>query len=127
MGSWSIPTPSSQPYTYLFTVLTFVLFAYVLKPQKTLDLPELNPKKPFELTNKRRVIEFVFGSKDLLIQGRAKYRNEPYKAFSEFGEVVVVPPEFVDELRSDPRLESLETANSVSFLMIRPGRKKIEC
>ncbi|KAJ3547320.1 hypothetical protein NM208_g1575 [Fusarium decemcellulare] len=69
------------------------------------DLPEVNPRKPFEFTNRRRILEFIQNSKTILGEGRRRFKNQPYKLMSEWGSLVVLPPACADELRSDPRMD----------------------
>ncbi|KAK2601862.1 hypothetical protein QQS21_004548 [Conoideocrella luteorostrata] len=66
--------------------------------------PELNPKKPLEFSTQSRVNDFVSRSKEILIQGRLRYRDKPYRLNCDFGEVIVLPPQLIDEIRSHPSL-----------------------
>ncbi|CAI6019586.1 unnamed protein product [Clonostachys chloroleuca] len=89
--------------TLSVTLTLVIAYRYVVLQRD--DLPELNPRKPYELTNHRRVHEFVQNSKQLLAKGRELYKQKPYKLMSEWGSVVVLPPEQIDELKSDPRMD----------------------
>ncbi|KAF4452604.1 putative cytochrome P450 monooxygenase (lovA) [Fusarium austroafricanum] len=68
------------------------------------SLPVLNPKKPLELTSNRAIREFISNSKNILTNARSLYKKKPYRAYTDWGEVVVIPPEFVDPLRSHKQL-----------------------
>ncbi|KAL3584586.1 hypothetical protein FPOAC2_14366 [Fusarium poae] len=67
--------------------------------------PFLNPKKAFELTTNRVVSEFIGDSKNVLAKGRALYKDQPYRANTDWGEVVIIPPQFLSELKSHKDLD----------------------
>ncbi|KAK2054949.1 hypothetical protein LY76DRAFT_648738 [Colletotrichum caudatum] len=73
-------------------------------------IPEINPLRPFEFTDRRRNGGFVLQSKDLMLKGKAAFGDSPFGMHTESGEVVVLPPAFIQELRSDPRLKFAEPA-----------------
>ncbi|KAI9162666.1 Nonribosomal peptide synthetase [Paramyrothecium foliicola] len=77
----------------------------------TSKLPELNPLGRFEFGNTRRVRHFIRNSKKLLSQGRARFGKKPYKAFSDWGEIVVLHPSILDEIKSDTRLSFMASAH----------------
>nr|QKX96248.1 CYP68J5 [Aspergillus ochraceus] len=93
-----------NPVQTLSTIVVLAA-AYWLATLQPSDLPELNPAKPFEFTNRRRVHEFVENSKSLLARGRELHGHEPYRLMSEWGSLIVLPPECADELRNDPRMD----------------------
>ncbi|KAH6952057.1 cytochrome P450 [Fusarium avenaceum] len=86
-------------------VTTFICIR--LRGLYTNDLPVLNPKNWWEFTNRRRRAEFIKEGKRLFTLGRQKYPDSPYKLYTDWGEVVVLPPECAEELKNDTRLESL--------------------
>ncbi|GKT65772.1 cytochrome P450 [Colletotrichum tofieldiae] len=118
-GTYTIPSPAEKPIPYLVTVFLFVVLVYTFGDHGS-KLPELNPLKPFEFTNRRRMDEFVQHSKELMLKGKATFGGSPYKMHSEWGQVVVLPPEFIHELRSEPRLNFIEPATDDSHGYI-PG------
>ncbi|KAG6365863.1 hypothetical protein INS49_000039 [Diaporthe citri] len=87
----------------------------------------LNPKKPFELTTPRLLEEYLAKGKHMLIQGRETYGQKLYRLYSDFGDVVVLPAEFMPEIRNNPALSFLEAANHVSIPQSRsqPMRPRI--
>ncbi|KAF4913926.1 Cytochrome P450 monooxygenase eqxH [Colletotrichum viniferum] len=101
---------ADQPAVYILTLAVLVFFARAFGDQKS-NLPELNPKKAFELTNRRRVSEFFPRSAALLAEGRSRFGNKLYKAYCDWGEVIVLSPQHIEELRSDARLSFLVPAN----------------
>ncbi|OLN97796.1 Dihydromonacolin L monooxygenase LovA 3 [Colletotrichum chlorophyti] len=119
LGSYTIPFPTEMPLPYIATVFIFILLAYSLVDHGT-KLPELNPPKPFEFTNRRRMGEFVQQSKDLMLRGKATFGKNLYKLQTEWGNVVVLPPEFIHELRNEPQLDFVKTAQDDSHAYV-PG------
>ncbi|PTD02359.1 Cytochrome P450 monooxygenase trt6 [Fusarium culmorum] len=75
--------------------------------------PFLNPKKAFELTTNRVVSEFIGDSKNILAKGRALYKDQPYRANTDWGEVVIIPPQFLSELKSHKDLNFQTPAEDV--------------
>lgn len=63
-------------------------------------LPVLNPKKLNELTTRRRLQDFGKRSKELFIQGRELYNKSPYRINCEWGSVVVLHPDYCNEIRN---------------------------
>lgn len=92
-------------------VTTFICIR--LRGLYTNDLPVLNPKNWWEFTNRRRRAEFIKEGKRLFTLGRQKYPDSPYKLYTDWGEVVVLPPECAEELKNDTRLESLPIVREV--------------
>ncbi|OHW96070.1 cytochrome p450 [Colletotrichum incanum] len=118
-GTYTIPSPTEKPIPYLATVFLFVVLVYAFGNHDS-KLPELNPLQPFEFTNRRRMSEFVQNSKELMLKGKDTFGGSPYKMHSEWGELVVLSPEFIHELRSEPRLNFIEPATDDSHGYI-PG------
>ncbi|KAH6968952.1 cytochrome P450 [Fusarium avenaceum] len=67
--------------------------------------PVLNPKEPFEWSNRRATRDFIANSGSLLVKARALYKKQPYWANTEWGENLVIPPEFLDSLKSNRQLD----------------------
>ncbi|CCF33809.1 trichothecene C-8 hydroxylase [Colletotrichum higginsianum] len=82
-------------FVVCFTTLVVTLLLSRILAKPVINLPELNPKKP----------------KEILIQGRERFHNKLYKAYCDWGEVIVVSPEHIEELRSDMRLSFMVPAN----------------
>ncbi|KAK2728893.1 Dihydromonacolin L monooxygenase LovA 3 [Colletotrichum kahawae] len=119
LGSYSIPSPTEQPLPYLATVFLFVLLIYAISDNSA-KLPEINPLKPFEVSNQRRMNEFIQQSRDIMLRAKEAFGKNPYKLYSEWGNSVVLPPEFIHELRSERRLTFLQPAQDDSHGYI-PG------
>ncbi|KAF6843909.1 trichothecene c-8 hydroxylase [Colletotrichum musicola] len=109
LGAFSIPSPAEKPIPYLATVFLFVVLFYAMGDSGA-KLPEVNPLKAFELTNGRRMREFVQHSREIMLRAKTTFGKNPYKMHTDWGNVVVLAPEFIHELRSDPRLDFLTPA-----------------
>ncbi|KAK1675800.1 cytochrome P450 [Colletotrichum godetiae] len=116
---YTIPSPTENPIAYVATVVLFIVLAYALGDHGA-KLPEINPLKPFEFSNSRRILEFYQTSKELMLKGRAKFGENPFRLMTEWGNVLVLPPTFIQELRSDPNLSFDEPAKDDSHGYI-PG------
>ncbi|KAF4341300.1 ent-kaurene oxidase [Fusarium beomiforme] len=82
--------------------------------------PVLNPKKPLELTSNRATQEFISNSKNILTHGRSLYKEKPYRAYTDWGEVIVIPPQFVDPLKSHKQLDFVTPAQDDTHAYV-PG------
>jgi hypothetical protein len=76
--------------------------------------PVLNPKKPFEWSDRRVTQDFIANSRSLLTKARALYKDQPYWAYTEWGENLVIPPEFLDSLKGNRQLDFQFPARDVS-------------
>ncbi|KAK2048036.1 cytochrome P450 [Colletotrichum somersetense] len=108
-SAYTIPSPAEKPIPYLVTTFLFAVLVYAVGDRGP-KLPEINPLRPFEFTNRRRNGEFVLKSKDLMLNGKAAFGDNPFRMQTEWGEVVVLPSAFIQELRSDARLNFAEPA-----------------
>ncbi|CAF3472462.1 unnamed protein product [Fusarium graminearum] len=93
-------------YAVLSTIsLIAILIANYSFFAKDDKYPVLNPKKPFEWSNTRVVKEFTENSKSLLAHARSVYGEKPYRAYTDMGKVLVIPPSWVHALRSKKELD----------------------
>lgn len=99
---------------YLAITLVLVCSTYALTNIGS-EVQTINPRKRFEFTDNRRIGEYMQNSKDLLLQGKSKFDNNPWSLCSEWGNLIVLPPEFLHELRSHPKLTFSEAARDVEF------------
>ena len=75
--------------------------------------PVINPKKLTELTIRPRLLDFGRRSKEIFLEGRAKFQKNPYRVNSEWGDVVVLHPDFCSEIRNEPRMNFAIPASDV--------------
>lgn len=113
----SLPSPHIWSTTTIFTTCVCVFFAigiFHAKRNSYPELPELNPRHAFEFTDTRRIRRFMRNTLAMFEEGKSKFLNKPYKLFCDLGEVVVLPHEFVTEIKSDRRFEFSESASEAS-------------
>ncbi|KXJ87500.1 cytochrome P450 [Microdochium bolleyi] len=103
------------------TCLILSACAVLYSTSKTASkLPESNPRHALELTNSRRLGEFMTNSIRLLKSWDAQFLGKPYRMFCEAGEVTMLPPKEVDAIRSDKRFDFQVSASDESHGYI-PG------
>ncbi|KAK2024967.1 cytochrome P450 [Colletotrichum zoysiae] len=90
--------------TYFVTVSLFFLLVYIQRESYP-ELPRLNPKKATELTWSARLLDFMQRSPELLTQGIRQFKGQPYKLFTDMGDVIVVPGKYAEELKSRRELD----------------------
>lgn len=108
-------TPTEKPIHYIVTGFLLLLAFYTVTGHDQ-TLPEVNPRKALEVTHRRRVNDFIHNGKKLMIQAKATFGKNPYSILSEWGSLVVLPADYLLELRNDPRLDFMTPSNDVSFL-----------
>lgn len=114
IGPVSITTPFEHHVSYLAPLLLFVMVLYHFNKQSSHAAPILNPKKRGELSHLSSVNRFMTGSKEVMTKGRSMYPDTPYRVYTDWGEALVLPPEFVNELKSHPDLDFMKVAQDVS-------------
>jgi hypothetical protein len=114
IGPVSMATHFEHNMPYIAPLLLFIIFLYSINKQSKLSAPLINPKKRGEFTITGAANRFVANSREILAQGRSMYRHEPYRAYTDLGEVLVLPPEYINELKSHPDLDFLKAAAEVS-------------
>ncbi|VZI11752.1 unnamed protein product [Fusarium fujikuroi] len=89
-----IDTVLQNPQYAVLSVISVIAILVVNFSFSTQDekYPFLIPKKPLELTDRRVVKEFLANSKSLLANARTVYKDQPYRAYTEMGKVLVIPP-----------------------------------
>lgn len=112
------PSPGEGLLNTQFLPLYFILgvilvVSRLLSDRHSHRFPEINLKKSFEFSAQARVQDFIARSKDILSAGRTRYPNQPYRVYTDLGEVFVLPSSFVDELRSHPSLDFENIARDV--------------
>jgi len=97
----------SLPYIAI-AIITLLLFGissqFQSQPKLPDHLPHLNPTRFYEPTKLRSKWKFVFGAREMLIGWFGANPGRPARVTADYGEVIVLPPEMADEIRSDDRL-----------------------
>lgn len=111
LGESSIPPPGDQPLVYLLAALLFVITFYSIGHESNDRLPSINPGGLLDLSGQKRISQFCQHSRELLIQGHALYPNKPFRIFTSEGDMVVIPANLIDEVRSHTSLGHLNDGN----------------
>ncbi|KAI6379153.1 hypothetical protein MCOR25_002029 [Pyricularia grisea] len=69
------------------------------------QLPRIGPKGLARLTWLTQKLDFILNAKERLMKGSKQYPDRPYKIFTDMGDVVVVPPSYMEELKMVPTLD----------------------
>ncbi|CZS79476.1 unnamed protein product [Fusarium graminearum] len=109
MGLVSIITSYTGSQLLLFYIAVFIctLVPWAIRfswPEfrKGSVVPLANPPKTLFGTGKT-TRSFVKLSREILAKVRDLFPNEPFRLITDWGEVLILPPEFADEIRNDPR------------------------
>lgn len=113
IGPLSMVTHLEQNASYIVPLLLFIILFYGINKQSTLAAPIINPKKGMELTTLSTVNRFMAGSREVMTKGRSMYPDKPYKVYTDWGESLVLPPEFMNEVKSHPDLDFQNVAQDV--------------
>lgn len=111
-----VDTVLQNPQYAVLSVISLIAilvinFSFFIQDEK---YPFLIPKKSLELTDRRVVKEFLANSKSLLANSRTAYKYQPYRAYTEIGKVLVIPPSWVDALKNNRQLDFLTPAKDAS-------------
>lgn len=90
--------------SYVVAALLLASLAYSRR-DKYRGVPDVTPSRPFELTDSRKRKEFLAKSREILAQGSKRYGDQPYKVTAEMGQILVLPPQYVAELKNNPALD----------------------
>ncbi|KPM36217.1 hypothetical protein AK830_g10361 [Neonectria ditissima] len=89
------------------------------------DVPLANPGESWSLLGKIKARrQFVKLSKEVLAKARDRYRHQPFRLLTDWGELLILPPRFADEIRNDTRLSFAEAAKQDNHADI-PGFETI--
>ncbi|KAF9881451.1 cytochrome p450 monooxygenase [Colletotrichum karsti] len=84
----------------------FTTIPHLRKPSR--KLPCINPRQSLDLFNQKRKTLFLFNARKLMEDGRKQFAGQPYRLMTDVGETVVIPPEFVNDIRNDPNLSFMQ-------------------
>lgn len=114
IGPLSMATHFEHNVSYIAPLLLFIILLYGMNKHSGLSAPIVNPKKRMELSHLGPANRFMTGSREVMTKGRSMYPHEPYRVYTDWGEALVLPPEFVNELKSHPDLDFMKVAQDVS-------------
>ncbi|KAK7402713.1 hypothetical protein QQX98_011535 [Neonectria punicea] len=98
-------TRAAAPY---LSALELILLGFFLFRDKGTKLPYLNPKNPFEWSDKRAVSEFIYSSKRMLYEVAEPLLGKPYRVLRDLGDIIILPPDIGEEIRNDKRFSFVE-------------------
>ncbi|KZL84776.1 ent-kaurene oxidase [Colletotrichum incanum] len=84
----------------------FTMLPHMRRPSR--KLPHINPRPMFDFFSRRQKLDFLSNARKLLDNGRRKFPGQPYRLMTDVGETVVVPSEFVHDIRNEPGLSFLK-------------------
>ncbi|KAJ3952037.1 hypothetical protein N0V92_011540 [Colletotrichum tropicale] len=84
----------------------FAVVPHMRKPSR--KLPWINPPESLDLFNSERKKGFLLNARGLMETGRKKFPGQPYRFMTDVGETVVIPPEFIHDIRNDPGLSFMD-------------------
>ena len=61
----------------------------------------------------------IRSSKQILAKARRDYPNKPFRLLTDWGEVLILPPTFADEIRNEPKLSFSKAAVQVRAVLSR--------
>ncbi|KAI1490402.1 cytochrome P450 [Biscogniauxia mediterranea] len=97
-----IPTKST-PYFILTLMVMIVAYAWPSSTSSSVKkLPLVNPGGFFSMKQAKQ--QYRQSSKSILKNARKQYGNQPFRMITDLGEVVILPSEFIDEIRNEPKL-----------------------
>ncbi|QGI82462.1 hypothetical protein CEK25_009191 [Fusarium fujikuroi] len=94
---------------FVFTLVPWAIRFSWLELRKGSVVPLANPPDSLFGTGKTRR-SFVKLSREILAKARSLFPNEPFRLITDWGEVLILPPDFADEIRNDPRLSFSKAA-----------------
>ncbi|GKT47702.1 cytochrome P450 monooxygenase TRI1 [Colletotrichum spaethianum] len=98
---------SAKPLPYFFTTILIIFFIYSLQGSK-LNIPSINQKKLYELTNSRPKRNYLTNARGIMRQWFSKNPNKPTRLISDMGETIVLPPSMANEIRNHKNLSFTE-------------------
>ncbi|KAF7552407.1 hypothetical protein G7Z17_g4367 [Cylindrodendrum hubeiense] len=74
-------------------------------------MPCLNPDNRPKIFGRNQTIlkTFAANAREILAQGRKMFAGQPFKVTTDSGEIVVLPPQFINDIRNEPKLSFMTT------------------
>lgn len=119
-GPWLTATPVAEVMAHKFPLLvTMSLLLFVLYSlagfQKRSKYPLVNPPKWFQPRVVAQ-IEFIQKSgRDIFEQSKKKFAGTPFRLLTEWGEAVILPTSFAQEIRNE---ESLNFGKALEMVIM---------
>lgn len=128
MPSLPLPITSlpSEPLPYAVVAILFLAAVISIHhstsrtkdKDNTRQFPLLNPKRFWEFTPKRVQMEYHMNSTTMILEGVKKYAGEPFRLWTlEYGQVLVLPPRYANEIKNDVRFSFAQLTTKVCFVV----------
>ncbi|KND87450.1 Dihydromonacolin L monooxygenase LovA [Tolypocladium ophioglossoides CBS 100239] len=114
----SIPGLSANPLPYVVASLLAVLLIYHLRLHSELSI--INPKKPFELSDRRVKRVFAANARKFLTEWFDTHPDKPLTMNADYGRLTVLPPHMANEIRNHKSLSFTKWSQN-SFHAHLPG------
>ncbi|CAN8100628.1 unnamed protein product [Discula destructiva] len=110
---WDLPL-TQQLLPYLLTaILLLIAFNARGEGQVKDAFPIANPRKWFEFTNWRRILDFDMSPREHFAKYKHEYPKVPYWLNSELGKVLILPSSMINEIRVTPKMSSIAAIQEV--------------
>lgn len=110
---WDLPL-TQQVLPYLLTALVLLIAINARGEGQFKDeFPIANPRKWFEFTNWRRILEFDMSPREHLAKYQHEHPTTPYWLNSELGKVLILPASMINEIRVSPKMSSIDAIQEV--------------
>ncbi|KAF6810887.1 cytochrome p450 monooxygenase [Colletotrichum plurivorum] len=102
----------------IILLAVFAIVPQMRKPSR--KLPYVNPREALDLFDQKRKQGFLFNARRLMEAGRRQFPGQTYRMMTDVGDTIVIPPQFVNDIRNEPGLSFLQ-AFSENFHPHLPG------
>ncbi|KAL3420412.1 hypothetical protein PVAG01_08911 [Phlyctema vagabunda] len=92
----------SLSYVLLTVFVTAAAYSWTTLNSSMRKLPIINPPKFFSASEAREL--HLTSSKDLLAKARNLWPKKPFRMLTDWGDTIILPGEFANEIRNDPKL-----------------------
>lgn len=105
-------SPSCLPVAYAYLLVLACLLIYS-QSEKYPWLPQLNSRKTWDIFNRQRVDNYMKNSCEILEDATREYPGQPFRYYTDLGNMLVVPPRYIEEMRGDHRLDFMQPVQQV--------------
>ncbi|KAL0934388.1 cytochrome p450 monooxygenase [Colletotrichum truncatum] len=94
---------TSSPWYLAASCTLLLVLSLASTRNRGTKLPYLNPKKRFEWSSARAVGHFIANARKMLYDTANSLSGKPFRVLNDIGDVIVLPPDFGQEIRNDKR------------------------
>lgn len=108
----TLPSPAAMPLSYAATALLLLVGLYSAAlgsggrgpAPSNKWLPLVSPARRIDLGGVRKLIDYYRNGFDLLHEATGRFEDKPFRMYTDAGETTILPPKYVNEVKSDPRV-----------------------